>query len=44
MDTGMEPKVFWGTDRCQGLIGKCPLNALIQMGAWCEAVLVTAVS
>ena len=44
MDTGMEPKVFWGTNKCQGHRGKYPLNALILMGAWCEAVLVTTVS
>jgi len=25
MDNGMEPKVFWGKDRCQGLIGKYTL-------------------
>ena len=43
MDTGMEPKVFWGTERCQGHRGKYPLNALILMGAWCEAVLITTV-
>ena len=44
MDTGMEPKVFWGTKRCQGQRGKDTLTALILMGAWCEAVLVTTVS
>jgi hypothetical protein len=37
----MEPKVFWGTDWCQGLRGKSTLKALILMGAWCEAVLTT---
>ena len=44
MDTGMEPKVFWGKENCQGLRGKDTLNALILMGAWCEEVLVTTVS
>jgi hypothetical protein len=44
MDTGMEPKVFWGTKRCQGHREKYPLYALILMGAWCEAVLITTVS
>ncbi len=44
MDTGMEPKVFWGTDKCQGLRGKHALKALILMGAWCEAVLANTVS
>jgi hypothetical protein len=40
----MEPKVFWGKKKCQGLRGKHTLKALILMGAWCEAVLVTTVS